>query len=273
MKNVLTIGYQIPGFSNQYNSITSNISMSDGDVIVFCPDMSDAYLFNGYVDGKPGLTETSSRGIERNSKHWRNEIIEALKADKTVFVFLVEKKDYSIFTHKEFSGTGKSQTPTNYFSSYDNYKWVPLSRFSVTSVKGKRIQKPKQTEFLPFFNSYKSELSYDVVIESDNIEPIYFTSTGSRIVGGRARTKSGNLIFMPYPKYSHDKFTECDEEGNEIWSEEGLNWGNKLVSHLLEIDKVVALSTDKTPPPDWAFENSYTLKKEKTLASKIRLQL
>ncbi|KKM27836.1 hypothetical protein LCGC14_1570710 [marine sediment metagenome] len=158
----------------------------------------------------------------------------------------------------------------NYYDSYDNYRWVPLSNFSVTSVKGKQIQKPKQAEFLTFFNSYKSELSYDVVIESNNIDPIYFTSTGSRIVGGRVKTKNGNFIFMPYPKYSYDKFTEYDKEDNEIWSKEGLNWGNKLVSHLLEIDKATALSTDKTPPPDWVFEANFTLKKEKSLINKIK---
>ena len=268
MKTILTIGYQIPGFSHCHNNLKSNISMLDGDVIVFCPDMIGQYHTDDYFDGKLKLTETSSREIERDSNHWRTEIIEALKADKTVFVFLAEKEEYSVFSHQDFSGTGKSRSTTNYYSPYDNYNWVPLSKFSVTSVKGKRIQKPKQTEFLTFFNSYKSELSYDVVIESDSIDPIFFTSTGSRIVGGRAITKSGNLIFIPYPKYSINEFTSENDEGQNIWSEEALKWGDKLVSHLLEIDKAVTLSAGKTPPPDWVFEDIFTLKKEKILASK-----
>jgi hypothetical protein len=89
------------------------------------------------------------------------------------------------------------------------------------------------------------------------------------MVGGRARTDKGNLIFMPYPKYSYDGFTGENEQGKPIWTEESLKWGNKLVSHLLAIDKAISLSADKTPPPDWVSENKFTLKKERTLAGKI----
>jgi hypothetical protein len=270
MKNILTIGYEIPGYSNCYHEITSNISMLDGDIIVFCPEMEYLYATDGYFDGKPKLTETSSRQMEKDSTHWRKEIIEALKAHKTIFVFLAEKEEFSIFTHKDFSGTGRSRSTTTYFSSYDNYQWIPLNNFAIINVKGTKIQKPKNLSFLSYFNAFQNELRYDVILEAKNIDPTFQTSSGTRIVGGKINTNEGNLILIPYPKYDNkNDFTEEDKKGYACWSKKALDWGAKLVSCLINIEKGLSSNNEKTPPPTWLADKKFALKKEMEVKKEI----
>ena len=270
MKSILTIGYDIPGYDDCYREITSNISMLDGDIIIFCPEMRYQYTTDGFFEGKPKLTETSSRQMQKNSEHWRKEMIEALKANKTVFVFLAEKEEYSIFIRRDFSGTGRSRSPTNYFLSYDNYQCIPLDNFTVTNVKGTKIQKPTDLSFLSYFNAFQNELDYNLILEAKNITPLLQTYSGTRIVGGKINTKEGNLVFMPYPKHNaKSDFTEENKLGEECWSKKAMSWGNKLVSCLIDIDKALSSNTGKTPPPIWIAEKKFALKNEIALKNKI----
>lgn len=49
MKTIISIGYEIPGYSDSSHNYNSNISLSDGDIIIFCPDFKYIY-YNASMD-------------------------------------------------------------------------------------------------------------------------------------------------------------------------------------------------------------------------------
>lgn len=258
MNNIITIGYEIPGHTEYYHDISSNVSMLDADIIVFCPQMLCEYFMDGFHEGKRKLDKLSSRRIMEDCKHWRRETVEALKAGKTIFVFLTKKEEYFI----SFSGIN--------YDLFDNYRWLPLDDFQIINVRGEKIKKPQGLEFLSYYDAFEDELVYDVVIESGEIEPIFNTSSGTRVVGGKLITETGNLIFIPYPKHDEkDDFVKKGEDGEEYWTRKAVTWGNKLLSSLVNIHKTLFLKTGKTPPPNWITLKTYSLKNEISLKAKI----
>ena len=262
MKNIISVGYEIPGYSDLLHSFNSNISLSDGDIIIFCPDFKYVYHSTENFEGKPLYSDDSSFKVKENSNHWKRELIYALNAGKTVFVFLVAKEDIAVFSHKDYSGTGRSRVTTNYLSSYDNYQWMFLNDFRINSVKGTKIQKPSNPLFISYYNAFNKELSYEAVIQIEGVKPIFKTPSGERMLGCHVKYKNGNLILLPYLSYDYANFVEVDKKDKEIWSKKPIAWGDKLVSILVEIDKNINLTTPGTPPPKWVSEKTFLLDKE-----------
>ncbi|MDP2754462.1 MAG: hypothetical protein Q8P40_08745, partial [Nitrospirota bacterium] len=98
-KKVITIGYQIPGFSNYYKPYSSDQSLLDADIIVFEPAISDYenYYHVSTYQGKDSYDEDSSFRFRENTYHWKKELSTALEAGKTVFVIFGKYKE--IFVH------------------------------------------------------------------------------------------------------------------------------------------------------------------------------
>ncbi len=76
------------------------------------------------------------------------------------------------------------------------------------------------------------------------------------------------MVTLPILTFDEPDFSEVriDESGvlREFWNKKGLAFGNSLAESLFEIDNKLASDSDKTPTPDWALEDIFSGKKEKS---------
>jgi len=85
---ILAIGINIPGNGIDSTSINSRVSLLDYDISVFNPELDSFYSYpKDHYMGKPLLEDTNSFNLKETITHWRREITEAVKFNKTVFVF------------------------------------------------------------------------------------------------------------------------------------------------------------------------------------------
>jgi hypothetical protein len=82
-RRLISIGYEIPGFSDDCYEYSSDQSLLDADVLVFEPETYDTTY-----GGKTTLNESGSFDIQQAAEHWRRELSTALEHGKTVFLIL-----------------------------------------------------------------------------------------------------------------------------------------------------------------------------------------
>ena len=126
MKKIITIGFDIPGYSENYNPYNSSQSLLDADIIVFEPDFS-CYSYYETFQGKPSYSEYESFQLKEDTMHWYSELSTALQDGKTVFVFMSKYNEVFVHTgQKQYSGSGRSTRVTNFVEPYNNYKFLPI---------------------------------------------------------------------------------------------------------------------------------------------------
>ena len=112
-KTILSVEFVWPGVDVTEVKFDSQISLLDGDIIVFDPDISSFLRYDNIYQGKPSLSESASFRLRERSDHWRRELLDAVNAGKTVVVFLNEIQEVFIDTgRREYSGTGRNQKTT-----------------------------------------------------------------------------------------------------------------------------------------------------------------
>jgi hypothetical protein len=102
--------------------------------------------------------------------------------------------------------------------------------------------------------------------------PLLGTKSGNKVVGGVVRGKpdsgKGAIILLPELDIDESKFRLV--KGNEtFWNKKGLEFGNKLVSALIEIDNALNTGKQRTPTPDWARSAEFRLQKETVIENQI----
>ena len=108
-RTLLSVGFNIPGLSDDFLYFDSDRSLLDADVVLFQPTFSQFKPITTF-QGKPSLSESDSATVAEHTQRWKNELSEALKAGKTIFVFLPPLEEVVIDTGKrEYSGTGRNQ--------------------------------------------------------------------------------------------------------------------------------------------------------------------
>jgi len=77
-KKILSIASEIPGGFSDYVDIDSDMSLLDGDIIIFLPNI---YSLVGSYDsykGKPSLSDDRSFQLRERMEHWGREISDAV---------------------------------------------------------------------------------------------------------------------------------------------------------------------------------------------------
>src|SRR4051794_23778860 len=85
-RRVISVEYQIPGFSKDYYEYGSDQSLLDADVVVFKPEK----FYSPSDGGKPSYDDGKSFAIQKSAKHWQAELSVALEYGKTVFLLLAK---------------------------------------------------------------------------------------------------------------------------------------------------------------------------------------
>lgn len=267
MKEILAIGYNIPSENDDYAGISERVSLSDADIVVFCPDFDTACYERGYpstyYSGKPCFDSNSSFQIKEDAQYWRREINAYLENGRTLFIFLKEYYDFYVHTgQKTTSGTGRNQRVTNIVELFNNYKYLPID-IKVYSSSGKKVV-VKSDLVKNYYKCFENELNFEAYINSEEINNLLFTSkAGDKILGANLKVLNGHVVILPY--------LDCDEKHyydykKEEWNKEGIAFGKKLINCLIEIDKRLSKKSNKTPKPEWIHQPKFELKESvKTL--------
>ena len=225
-------------------------------------------------EGKPCLSDSASFTLKEKVERWRQELISAFNHGKTIFLFLSEFQEVFVATGtRDFSGSGRNRVTTRHVEPINNYRIIPVDFEEFVSGRGREIKPAKDLGLLgPYWNVFGSVSQYQVYFTSKMIVPLLVTKTGSKSVGGLARGKAdagkGTLVLLPQLDFDENEFL-TEKGGEDYWNKKGVEFGSKLVSALVEIDRALNSEKQKTPAPDWVKSAEFRIQKESVLESQI----
>lgn len=271
-KKIISIGYEIPGHSDDYVSFGSEQSLMEADVLLISPDsLKPNGHWVSFTSSDSGCYDVdASRIYKQKISHFKKEVTDHLKAGKNVFMFLTKKEEFSLAYNVS---TEKKQ---RLYSTelYHNYNFLPIDIGVLTSAAGRHVEFVGNSVFSEFYKSLKEHFRYQLYIENPKGAQVIFTGKDkAKILGAVFKVTSGHLIVLPYIEYDYDKFTKTkkDKKGIEqnFWTEPAMKFGNILMTKLLQIDHNLKQTSEKTPPPDWSHEKNYILQRESEINDAI----
>src|SRR5439155_24652809 len=151
-RKLISVEYEIPGFSNTHITYSSEQSLLDADVVVFQPmELSDGTQ-------KPSYSESGSFQLQQSAKHWERELSVALEYGKTIFLILGK---YQIGSVETGQTEIKGRTRINYVRDYSNYEFLPAQLPSMTAKSGTEIAFTGDPTFAIFWKELKIHLKYE----------------------------------------------------------------------------------------------------------------
>ena len=164
MKKVLTVGCEIPGGFGEQLSFFSKDSLLDGEIILFQPTISNYSAYESY-QGKPLHSESSSFRMQEAVTHWKNELADALRAGKTVFLLLCDVEQVFVHTgEKQYSGTGRNRQTTNIVKPVSNYDLLPFPLKVVESQGTSMTLVPGDALLKEYWQGFGGESVYRVYL-------------------------------------------------------------------------------------------------------------
>ena len=270
LKKIITIGYDIPGYAESFHTYSSDQSLLDADMVVFEPNFEN-YSSESYYQGKPSYDENESFRLQEDTKHWRKELSTALEEGKTIFVFFGRFEEFFVRTgQREYTGSGRSARVMNYVTSYNNYNFFPIDLPTLVSKSGEELLFNNAPIFSTFWQEFKEYLRYESYIDGKIDNPVFFTKTGKKPVGGIFKVGKGHLVLLPALRYPIDKFTRYDKsKKKEFWTDKAVQFGNRLMQVLVDIDKALRGADEVTPPPSWVLEKDFEIPETKKIKKKL----
>jgi hypothetical protein len=260
-KSLITIEYEVPGFSDCFYRYSSDQSLLDADVIIFEPEKFDS------DSGKASYDESYSDQLKRDTEHWRKELATALEYGKTVFLIFRKYQLATVYTgRKELKGT----RTINYVEDYSNYEFLPIALPAIVSKSGTEIVFTGNPAFSEFWKEFKKYLRYESYLNDNITTPIFVTKTGERPIGGVFKLGKGNLVLIPPPVYDQEKFITKNKKKEDIWTKPALEFGRSLVKALFDIDKILKAGLQRTPPPSWVDSPIYSSTEEEDANSAVK---
>jgi hypothetical protein len=272
-KSIIIIELEIPGAAAKFIPLDSKLSLLDYDIAVFNPNIRKFYGFYEEYLGKPCLNDSDSFRLKDHIENWRREILEAVRAGKTVFLLLNELEEVYVATGlKTYSGTGKNMRTTRQVEILTNYALVP-GGISVVNSKGESMRPCGPGNLIDAYWSEMSLLSeYRVLVSGEGVRSLVKTKTGEKTVGAYLRYKSasGALVLLPYINFERKEFDDYrKEEKKHYWTQEALQAGQKFMSGIIGIDKAIHDNSEVSPAPGWIELEPYVLPKEQKIREEL----
>lgn len=254
---VLSVGFELPGYSADTIPFKSRQSLMDADAIIFGPSFSE-YLTKS-VGGKQILSESR---VASDIVHWRRELDTALRDGKTVFVFLSDPESTAYDTGKrEFSGGARSRIENIFAENIHSYDFLPdpAVRSGVVAAHGTSIFASEDLGALATYwklcskySKYQAYLPIAVLSKS-----LFSPSKAGKeySVGGIKVYGNGRLVLLPtlfFPdSFSRKRRKGDDKEFEEFWTQAAMKFGETLKDCLVETAEVLKLKGALTPRPHW----------------------
>ena len=243
MKSIVAVNTDLPSIEHNIEYLSGE-SLRDYDIALI--DIRFPYMDRVHFSGGGScISIEGSEELLRAMRHWSDEILGALKAGKTIFVILTEKK--SDLASSNYSTTAKNRRQYSTFS-INNYQALPIE-LNVQNSKGKQIV-ASEAPYRGLLGCLKGLVKYEVILEEYSGLPI-FTTRDKAVVGGvgLAGEYPGHLVLLPFFSVG-----DLDQNPDGAWSEEALRVSSAVVTQLVAIDKSFTQGTIETPPPDWLNE-------------------
>lgn len=272
-ENIVIIGTSLPHDEVEFVSLHSQNSLLDYDISVFNPDISSFYGYpTDYYLGKPSLSDTESFDLKEKLSHWRQEILGAVRAGKTVFLLLNEFQEVYIATgEKSFSGTGRNRQVIRHVTAISNYELI-LGGIDIVNSKGTSMRLHSRDNILATYWSLLESVSeFRVFISGEGVRPLVITRTGNKTVGAYLKYKDapGTLVLLPYIDFDRADFTRRTRGGNEYWTDKANQVGNQFISAIIGVHNILKAGSELTPVPDWVAKEKYVLVKEQQIRNEL----
>jgi hypothetical protein len=268
-QKILSIGYDIPGFGDLVHPYSSEQSLLDADLIVFEPQIY-GYGQDENYHGKTCFSSSGSFELTEATEHWKTELSTSLENGKTVFVFFTKFEEFFVHTgEKTYSGTGRNSRATNIVTGSDNYRFFPIRLPSITAKAGSEMHFTGHASLAAFWAEFKEYLKYESYLEGKIDTPLFVTKTGNKVVGGLFRVGKGHLVLLPPLRYPEEEFTSTNKKGEAVWNKKALQFGERLIQILVDIDKSLRGMDESTPPPEWTTEESFALPQAEQVRNSI----
>lgn len=242
MKTIVTVNTKLPTVEDAI-SYNSDQSLADFDIILFAP----RFPYLGRIEFSAGgscISIESGRVLISSLEHWKHEINGALDSGKTVFFLLdsLQKDAVAIGSSSPRKDQQLYQT-----KPVTNFDVLPV-QLSTRNAKGSRCR-VVDDRFHALFMAIEGSLEYRVLINTKLTKNSFLTRDGKDVLGGVAQVKgqSGHLVLIPY--FDVPEGT-VDNRGKE-WTSEALQSSQRIVSQLLEIDRLLLSAAEQTAAPDW----------------------
>lgn len=274
-KKILSVGYEIPGYSDDHVAFGSEQSLMEADILLVSPESlvpSDGWVSFTVSDGGCYNIE-SSKVYKQKVSRLKKEMQDHLNAGKNVFVLLTKKEEF----HLAVSVSLDKKTHNYTTETYNNYCFLPIDIGAMVSASGSHIEFSGSQAFSDFYKSLKSYLKYQLYIESPaNSKVIFVGKDKNKILGAYFKVGAGYLVVLPYIDYDYDIFTKTkkDKKGVEktFWTDVAVKFGNTLVGKLVQIDRDLQKTSENTPPPEWSKDKKFLTNKEMELQNSIKVE-
>lgn len=280
-KRVFSVGFDIPNPDVESVQFKSNGSILDADIVIFSPTL-DNYSPDDEYAGQPLLSQWDSNQLRQHTQHWRSELTIALEHGKNVFLFLEEISDHYMHSgERKISSSGRAVT--NLVHPYEPYSSLPLDDL-VGRIHRSRGNRIKPTDKLGALSSYWKDFGafsfYEVYLDKMTVSAL-LTQTGDKAVGGfiRSRAWKGTIVVLPLVDFdlaigerekqiqARAKTKASRTPATRKKAETSL--GKQFVDALIQIDKTIRVTLERTPAPQWSSEPTYALKEEKKVGEEI----
>jgi len=261
-KQILSVGFEIPGYSDHHVDFGSKISLMDADLLLISPEgiCPAGHGWFSFTAGGGAYNIATSESFLQHINHLRKEIDDFLKAGKSIFIILTKREEYSLSRSLSHPRKGENLYST---STSTNYDFLPINIGELNSASGKYITFLGDPKFSEFYKVFKNSLEYRLYVENPKEANIIFTGKDkSKILGAIYSIGKGHIITLPYLSYDEDKFVKYNEkEDKNYWTNEALEFGKNLANCLLAIDQQLTQSSEKTITPKWALVKEFTSKR------------
>lgn len=262
-RRLLSVGYEIPGFSSSCMTFRSDRSLLDADVVLFYPTLRD-FHFSTYYQGKRRISDGDSSSAVEHCRRWRQEITEFLKSGKTVIVFLSPYEEvYVHLGETRVSGTGRNAQVTYIVQSLNNYSALPFDLGTIVPKGGSEIRTVGDLRGLAaYWVTFGPSSSYKIYAKHPTGTPILTAKSEEAVVGLLIKSGKGTAVLLPPVEFDEEKFTSRSKKGEEVWNKEGVAFGTQMVNAFLELDRSLRADAEITPAPNWVRGPEYSIASE-----------
>lgn len=268
--SILSVGYEIPGYSDISLPLESDRSLLDADIVVFSPTLRDFYS-SEYFQGKRRISDDDSPSAVEHCRRWRQELVELLKAGKTALVFLAPLEEVCVYLgHQKVSGTGHSQKVTHILEALNSYAALPFDLGTVVPKGGSEIRVVGGLKALaPYWTAFGPQSPYKVYLKQPKGTPILTAKSSDAVVGLVMKVGKGTAVLLPPLEYDEAKFIGKDKKRHPVWTAKAIQFGNRFVAALVELDRALRAGTEITPAPAWARKPEFLVPAEVALDTQV----
>ncbi|MEB3287820.1 MAG: hypothetical protein VKJ04_09985 [Vampirovibrionales bacterium] len=250
-KKILSVNLKLAVEGVEYIQYSSNRNLLDGDITIFCPTLPH---FPKMASRPNRMTDESVSNFTKYTGHWSEQIMDAFTSGKCVCVLLTKPESVT--------------KPSGYTS--DSYAAIPFD-LKLKEVSGAALKPATGVPYMAeYIESFKTELKYQCLVETNEVQPLLVTKTGEKIVGGYISNDNGGLVlFLPMLDFKRTQWDIDEVKSREEYDEELGQFSSRFLSQIVKLRQKIFSSTNETPVPEWSNGSQYRSKIETELIDEI----